>query len=292
MTAPRIEFMCPHCGWRFDALLAHDNPFGSGLVPKHDLMTAQGERIKSAGECPGSNQAPRNPESDRRPLWKDLPGERSPTEHERQAPALCAVCGRTLRNHPGCEPCRAPEVDKPTPFNAGALLRLAAACNGTVAGEILAALRRIDEQDRELQARREILDALSDAAGNGNCWLNAATLDWRQRLRDFAEDSEQHRIDRDAWRANHQTFPGVVFYVVGGFYVAYYDDAAELWQRADDDRPMFHVMVESDPPHRTVIHPLHLHEWLTHLAEVCLPATVLSGEDLHDTGEADDADDD
>jgi len=64
MPERRIEYMCPHCGWRFDALLAHDN---SGLVPHHAYPpTPVGGRL-----CPGSDQAPRNPESDRRPLWKD-----------------------------------------------------------------------------------------------------------------------------------------------------------------------------------------------------------------------------
>lgn len=82
MTTPRIEYMCPHCGWRFDALLAHQNKFGAGLVPEHAYPRygPVGGRL-----CPGSNQNPRNPESDRRPLWKDLPNERAPTDHERKA---------------------------------------------------------------------------------------------------------------------------------------------------------------------------------------------------------------
>ncbi len=74
----RIEGMCPHCGWRYDVLLAHAN---SGLVPKHDHPTQE------KAMCPGSDQGPRNPESDRRPLWKDLPNERPPTDHERKGTA-------------------------------------------------------------------------------------------------------------------------------------------------------------------------------------------------------------
>lgn len=131
----------------------------------------------------------------------------------------------------------------------------------------------------ELKARREILDSLSDAAGNGNCWLSAATLDWRQRLRDFAEDREQHTIKHAAWKMLHHTFPGVILFAVDGFYAAYYDDAAELWQQADDTRPMFHVMVKSDPPHRTCIHPLHLHAWVEYLAGICLPVTFTTPGD-------------
>lgn len=69
----RIEYMCPFCGWCFNALLAHDNPFGSGLVPKHDyaMMGLDGTSKEPWKECPGSNQNPRNSESDKRPLWKD-----------------------------------------------------------------------------------------------------------------------------------------------------------------------------------------------------------------------------
>ncbi len=126
----------------------------------------------------------------------------------------------------------------------------------------------LTEQVKELQARGEILDAVRVACGEG-WWYGAA--DWRQKLRDFAEDTEQHDITHEQWAADNATFPGVVLYVVGGFYVAYFDHAAELWQHADDDRPMFHVMVQSDPPHRTAIHPLHLHAWVQHLTEICLP---------------------
>jgi hypothetical protein len=72
----RIEYMCPHCGWRFDALLARE----CNLVPRHAYPpTPVGGRL-----CPGSEQGPRNPDSDRRPLWKDLPGAREPTDHERR----------------------------------------------------------------------------------------------------------------------------------------------------------------------------------------------------------------
>jgi hypothetical protein len=103
---------------------------------------------------------------------------------------------------------------------------------------------------------------------------------WRQRLRDFGEDREQHTITAAEWDLNKDTFPGVCLYSIGGFYVAYFADAGELWGQADDDRPMFHVMVESDPPHRTVIHPQHLDAWCSHLAEICLPVTILRAGDV------------
>lgn len=139
-------------------------------------------------------------------------------------------------------------------------------------GEVVAAF---NDLVREAEARREILDAVTSAAGEGNCRISAATIDWRQRLRDFAEDSEQHSISREEWQENRRTFPGLVLYLVNGFFAAYYDDAAKVWGQADDTRPMFHVMVQSDPPHRTVIHPLHLNDWVEHFAEICLPVSII-----------------
>ncbi len=62
----RIEYMCPHCGWKFDAAQC------KGLVPPH--MWERGP--KDCIRCPGSEQAPRNPDSDRRPLWKDMTPEK------------------------------------------------------------------------------------------------------------------------------------------------------------------------------------------------------------------------
>ena len=56
----KIEYMCPHCGWKFPASRAQ-----GGLVPTHDYPPP------CRSVCPGSKQAPRNPLSDRRPLWKD-----------------------------------------------------------------------------------------------------------------------------------------------------------------------------------------------------------------------------
>ena len=67
MRERRIEYMCPHCGWRFDALLAHRN---NGLVPLHS-QTAAIDSEAVGNSCPGGDQHPRNPDSDRRPLWKD-----------------------------------------------------------------------------------------------------------------------------------------------------------------------------------------------------------------------------
>lgn len=82
MPERRIEYMCPHCGWRFDALLAHSN---NSLVPAHEYP------LGSRQSCQGSNQTPRNPDSDRRPLWKDMtPAKdealtfKGPTQAERE----------------------------------------------------------------------------------------------------------------------------------------------------------------------------------------------------------------
>lgn len=57
------SLMCPYCGMVFEASMAYENPFGPGLVPWHTFHRM--------AECPGSNQRPRNPESDRRPLWSE-----------------------------------------------------------------------------------------------------------------------------------------------------------------------------------------------------------------------------
>ena len=83
--------MCPHCGrtWFYAAIHHAEIP---GMIPNHAYpATPVGGRL-----CPGSGQGPRNPESDRRPLWKDLPDGRKPTEHERKStadvsPGLAAV---------------------------------------------------------------------------------------------------------------------------------------------------------------------------------------------------------
>jgi hypothetical protein len=57
-------YMCPHCGEIF-ARLKSDS-----LIPTHDFP----KPCRSV--CPGSGQNPRNADTDRRPLWKDLkPGE-------------------------------------------------------------------------------------------------------------------------------------------------------------------------------------------------------------------------
>lgn len=57
-------FMCPHCGWTYQ-------PDGDGwsLVPTHDFPKP------ARAVCPGSQQTPRNAQTDRRPLWKDEKAE-------------------------------------------------------------------------------------------------------------------------------------------------------------------------------------------------------------------------
>jgi len=130
---------------------------------------------------------------------------------------------------------------------------------------------RIADQERELQARREILDTIMASCGDtGKSWL--ACADWRQRARDFANDREQHQFRKSAWTLNRGH--GITLYAKNGFFVAYYDDAAEVWKHADDDKPMYHVMSDSDRPHRAVIHPLFLVPWLEHFTEIFLPVEV------------------
>lgn len=57
------KLMCPHCG----QLFAYESLLYNALIPTHD------EVPPLRAVCPGSGQAPRNPNTDRRPLWKDLP---------------------------------------------------------------------------------------------------------------------------------------------------------------------------------------------------------------------------
>jgi hypothetical protein len=56
--------MCPHCGKVFDPVK------GDGSIPSHSWP----EPLRQV--CPGSGQHPRNPLTDRRPLWKDLPADK------------------------------------------------------------------------------------------------------------------------------------------------------------------------------------------------------------------------
>ncbi len=70
----------------------------------------------------------------------------------------------------------------------------------------------------------------------------------------------------------------MTLYFLPGGIVAYYDDATVLWQESDDTLPMFHVMVQDDPPHRTCIRPLHLVRWLEHLTTHCIPVQVMGGD--------------
>lgn len=61
--------MCPHCGWQYDPAEEEKRrkTFNHSLVPTHDYP----KMCRSV--CRGAGQIPRNPESDRRPLWKDQP---------------------------------------------------------------------------------------------------------------------------------------------------------------------------------------------------------------------------
>lgn len=135
-------------------------------------------------------------------------------------------------------------------------------------------MKRIDDMERELKAREEILNALADAGASWMGWV-----DWRKRLRDFASDSEKHNISKDNWNLGRDGIC-IHLFVNGDFYTAYFDDASTLWEQADDDLPMHHVMVQYDPPHRTCIHALHLHRWLSHLSETCQPVKICDANDL------------
>ncbi len=86
--------MCPYCGWQYN---------GAGLVPHHTYGPFD------AQDCPGVGQGPRNPESDRRPLWKDLPplGAAAPAAAKRTDDELaallasCPVPGTRWRHYKG-----------------------------------------------------------------------------------------------------------------------------------------------------------------------------------------------
>jgi hypothetical protein len=63
---------CPYCGREYSQRACRP------LIPSHALnspahMSAAAlDAGASEEECPGSGQTPRNAESDRRPLWRDL----------------------------------------------------------------------------------------------------------------------------------------------------------------------------------------------------------------------------
>ena len=139
-------------------------------------------------------------------------------------------------------------------------------------------MKRMEDMERELKARGEILAALRDA---GSSWMG--WVDWRRRLRDFAEDGEQHHIER---LGMDREYIYITLYADGDFYTAYFDDAQALWSQAEDDLPMFHVLAKGTP-HRTCIHALHLHRWLSHLAATCQPVRIMSHEDLEQAPESD-----
>jgi len=89
-------------------------------------------------------------------------------------------------------------------------------------------------------------------------------------------DSDAHLVSHDLWKENRGK--GIALYIKDGFYTAYYDDAGEMHGQADDDLPMFHVMLECDKPHRTCIHPLHLTAWVEHLASVFMPLEIVNAQ--------------
>jgi hypothetical protein len=54
---PKSQSMCPHCGKIWSGM--------KDLIPTHDFP------VPCRAVCPGSGQCPRNPLTDKRPLWKD-----------------------------------------------------------------------------------------------------------------------------------------------------------------------------------------------------------------------------
>lgn len=83
---PEIEKftrMCPHCGWRFDIARGR-------LVPPHGC---EGHAV----QCPGTGQNPRNPESDKRPLWKDEKHSCRCKAEGPDGPIWCTVCGHDAK---------------------------------------------------------------------------------------------------------------------------------------------------------------------------------------------------
>ena len=55
---------CPHCGWEYNPKAVSQ---GHSVVPLH-----KGQEGGGGGYyCAGSEQHPRNAETDKRPLWKD-----------------------------------------------------------------------------------------------------------------------------------------------------------------------------------------------------------------------------
>ncbi len=59
------NLMCPHCG----ELFPQSQLVGGRLIPTHDYPRP------CRSVCPGTEQNPRNPETDHRTLWKNLPKE-------------------------------------------------------------------------------------------------------------------------------------------------------------------------------------------------------------------------
>lgn len=156
--------------------------------------------------------------------------------------------------------------EKLTPFECKA-------CDGTgenVVSSCNCSLRRASGWKGTAKLAKRLGDAVI-ALENENAW--------RFALRKFACDSEQHRHIYDSWQTNSDGI-GLQLYLVGGFYVAYHADAGVLDHEADDNLPMFHVSVQSDPPHRICIHPLHIHAWLEHLTYCGLPVRILDGDML------------
>lgn len=91
---------------------------------------------------------------------------------------------------------------------------------------------KVADQQREIRARGEILDTLTKTLGAiGNYWSAPEILNWRQNLRDFAEDSELHQFEKVNWRVFHENTNGITLYQEADYFTAYHADASELWER-------------------------------------------------------------
>lgn len=132
-------------------------------------------------------------------------------------------------------------------------------------------MKKIDDLERELKARGEILEAITKNIGEGNCWLSCADMDWQQRTRDFAEGRINHQMTRKQWKMCHDSGK-ITLFIQGNFATAYFDDADELNSMTNDELPA--CSVESSP-RRACIHMIHLVNWLCELASSCHPVQVV-----------------
>jgi DNA-directed RNA polymerase subunit M/transcription elongation factor TFIIS len=106
----KTQYMCPHCGMIFENLTG-------SLIPIHKWERGHNDCIR----CPGSEQAPRNPLSDRRPLWKDMTPEKEEAlkfaakEEDSGSERVCEPNGFGFcMTHPTCDHVRCSLIEAQT----------------------------------------------------------------------------------------------------------------------------------------------------------------------------------